>query len=160
MKQGAINRYVAILSINVIGYCLLNDTGLYFGCSLWERLTYPLGHANIFHLLANMWCSFVIVKSNFRESILTWMLAYIIAVTSPAGAAVTVGFSGVLYAVMGIISWQAQKFWNFHAWTLGFMFLMFLIPGKVNNCVHVYCYAMGILAGSLINYYGDKRTTY
>ena len=107
---------------------------------------YQFCHVSIWHLLGNLIALQSITASPFRTPSWTWVAAYFVSVVVPCGSP-TEGLSGLLYAEMGILSWQALYKWKFHAWCIGFMAICFLFPNAINAWIHVWCYAGGVLIG-------------
>ncbi len=97
-----------------------------------------LFHANIFHLLANCWAVFIIRRAD-------WIPAYAIAVPCAIPFAhSTVGFSGVIFAALGIIygRYPSKLFW----WAVAIVLITALIP-SVNAAFHLICMFAGFIAG-------------
>ena len=44
--------FVLIVALSLLGH---EGMGLYAGCGILQRLSYPLYHQNIFHALINLW---------------------------------------------------------------------------------------------------------
>lgn len=131
--------------------CIAYGCGLDFslapGCGILARLLYPICHVNIWHLLGNCWCLWCIHRSAFRDHWYVWLTAYAIAVVTPSLMMPTMGLSGVLYAALGMLCWQAREKAVFHAWTIGFMLIGLFFPLVVNNFLHAWCYALGVAVG-------------
>ena len=111
-----------------------------------SMVLYQFCHVNIWHVLANLACLYTIASSTFRTSWHTWLAAYVISAFVPCMSP-TEGMSGLLYALMGIISWQAADTRKFHLWCIGFMGICFLFPHTVNGWLHVFCYLAGVMYG-------------
>lgn len=107
-------------------------------------LLYPFCHVSIFHLLGNLIALHSISASPLKNPTYTWLAAYIISAIVPCYAP-TEGMSGLLYAEMGILSWQVAVKWKFHLWCAGFMAVCFLFPNAINGWIHVWCYLSGVL---------------
>lgn len=107
---------------------------------------YQFCHVNIWHLLGNMSALYSIESSSFKASWKTWLLAYLVSALIPCESP-TEGMSGLLYAVMGIISWQAANTKVFHMWCAVFIGVCFLFPNAVNGWLHVWCYLAGVMIG-------------
>lgn len=120
------------------------------------RFLYPFCHVNVYHLLANLWVLFIVARSDFKDYWYNYIIAYAICITAPASGVLTMGLSGLVYALLGQLSWQALYKWKYHAYTLAFISLGLLFPTKINNLLHIYCYAMGVGAGILV--YEHRRT--
>lgn len=132
---------IALLCILMFafGYHIQNGTDN----GLRGMLLYQFCHVNIWHLLGNMAALYSIESSKFRTPMVYWLLAYVISVVAPCTHP-TEGMSGMLYAMMGILSWQAAYKMKFHMWCAGFMAVCFLFPNSINAWIHVYCYGVGV----------------
>jgi len=81
--------------------------------------------------------------------------AFIISASVPIGifpiseGVVTVGVSGVVFALMGMISTKVQRKLYYQGWVLGFIVLGFFFK-SCNSWLHLYCYALGALL-ALVN---------
>lgn len=134
------------------------SVGIYAGCSAVGRLVYPVWHVGIIHAALNAWCLLVVV---FRYEV-RWprlLAAYAVAVSFPAGllSAVdpalhnpSVGLSGVLYALFGMLAFDVARRWYWQKWMAAYLLIGLLMP-HVSGLLHLYCYACGLLL-SLLNY--------
>lgn len=149
---------------------LLAHVGICEDCSIFARFAYPFFHASFIHMALNCWCllSVVFVYDTKMSDLVN---AYIIAVLFPVGtiAAITpdafssgiptVGLSGIDYALLGMVSFQAKRKLYYHAWVLSFVAICLIISrlgsffgygiATPNNPLHVYCYVAGLLVGFL-----------
>ncbi|MCF0202155.1 MAG: hypothetical protein HUK08_02205 [Bacteroidaceae bacterium] len=129
---------------------------LFDGCPLVNRLLYHHFHANLLHLLLNMWCFlscvlFVRVRAGHIA------LAFLIASATPplyTGATPIIGLSGVCYALLGIISRYAVNKKQYHFSVL----LTILCPallswlgviGGLANGVHLWSYTTAAAISSI-----------
>lgn len=127
-----------------------NAVGISRGCSLWQRMCYPFFHATILHALVNCWC---LLSIAFNSSIHIWklMAAYIIAISYPdilMGSQPTVGLSGLIFALLGIISLSAGRWYINVPILLCIASCGFLLP-NINATLHLYCYLVGLMVGLL-----------
>ena len=123
----------------------------------WTHFTYEWSHGNIWHLMGNCLVIGAIAYSDFKTMWLSWLLAYLIACTAPALDAPTVGMSGICYAMMGMISWQAARVWRYHAWVVAFIAICALVPGVSNNLLHIWCYGIGTAIAYAIGWVMGER---
>lgn len=112
------------------------------------RMMYQFCHVNIWHLVGNMAALYSIESSKFKTIPEYWVAAYAVSILTPCFYP-TEGMSGLLYAMMGIISWQALYKMKFHMWCIGFMGICFLFPNSVNAWLHIFCYSAGVLYGRI-----------
>ncbi len=121
--------------------------GLRGGCSLLQRLGYPLFHQNLFHALANIYA----FNQCFRAKPTRWniLVFYLLAVSYPFQTSMPIiGMSGIVYAYMGFIAPYARKKLWYNVTILIYMSLGLFFPCMAIG-VHIYCYALGLLWGYL-----------
>lgn len=127
-----------------------SDVGIYRGVGVcaFNRLTYHFFHAGLLHWFLNAWC-FLGCVFLFRTSFRHVVAAFVIAASAPALSALpTIGFSGVCFALLGILSWQSASRVSYHCAIVSTILLACLLfPAAVNNVLHAYCYALGVLVG-------------
>lgn len=137
-----------VTAVLLLWYMLLPSFG--FGGSsdtttYWTgHLFYPLSHANVWHLFANVLCLWMIpcrlhLLSSYAVAVVCSFLPCFLS--EP-----TMGFSGVLFAVVGR-SWGVtgrfrQMLWK-NKW---FLVIPFFLP-HVNGFIHVYCMLSGYVVG-------------
>ena len=123
------------------------------------NLLYPLSHANIWHLLANILCLFMLrcplhifatyiiaVIASFIPSPL--LLDIIFPPLGEGGEGVTMGFSGVLFAIVGISWGKVHRFRDMLTKNIWFLIIPAFIP-HINFLIHLYCLLLGYLYGHL-----------
>ena len=112
-----------------------------------RNFTYHFFHANALHLFLNLWCflSCVFLADMSAGKLFA---AYLIACTAPAVSPMpTVGFSGVCFALLGLIMWQSGNKLEYNACVLlGIVLPFVIVPHAVNNLLHLYCYAVAVMA--------------
>lgn len=114
-----------------------------------NRLFYPLFHANMIHAVLNIFC---ILQLAFYYRMSRWFLlaSYIIAVTAPSCLIEgTLGFSGVIFAALGLYSMIVTRGWVIAAHVALYCSLTALFS-CVNTLLHLYCYAVGFVCSLLI----------
>lgn len=150
-KITAIVIALLVMCLSVFGTDDWLSVGIYAGCSLWGRVLYPFFHANILHAALNAWCLLSIIFI-YDVSCLRLLFAYIIAVTVPVGAfgtdIPTVGLSGVVFVLFGSLSFEVRRKAYYQMWMLFYLAAGFVFP-NTNAWLHLYCYAVGIVAGVL-----------
>lgn len=127
------------------------SVGVYVGCPLYCRAIYHIFHANIVHAAINAWCLLSIVFI-YNISIKRLLLAFCAAASVPAfclSVTPTVGLSGVVYFLLGSLSFEVARFLYYQFWMALFIALGFFIPNS-NALLHLYCYAVGF-AVALLN---------
>lgn len=115
-------------------------------------LIYPAFHAGWWHLASSVLCLAAIIKSDFRIPVL-WPLAAFalscVALPLTGHTSETCGASGVIYALLGAMSWQSYDIRRYHV-TIGFVALAsWILPVHVNVALHVVCYVGGVLLGRI-----------
>lgn len=123
--------------------------GICSGCGASARILYPFFHGNAFHLAINI---FVFLQAVFLAdvSFLAVLLSWIIASTvfPVTWSTPTVGLSGVIYALFGIITWRSSSPLFFVSCTMLYVAIGLLNPAS-NTYLHLYSYAVGLLVGIL-----------
>jgi membrane associated rhomboid family serine protease len=158
-KVEKVAAIVIALSVTVLSVVHIGDwssVGIYSSCPLSNRLIYPFFHAGFIHAVLNAWCLLSIV---FIYDVSVWrmLFAYVAAVTMPVdtfGAFLsldspTVGLSGVVYVLLGSISFEVARKRFFQLWMLFYIAVGFLFP-NTNAWLHLYCYLCGF-AFALLN---------
>ena len=136
------------------------DSNVIDGSDVPNHLAYMLSHANIWHLLGNLFV-FWLFRGNLyllESMIIAFVFSFFPAWGIwPIG--VTVGFSGVIFAILGI-KWgvycrdSAEKseesgdaaMVNFITKTIPFVLIGIVIP-HINWCLHLYCLLAGFVYG-------------
>lgn len=113
-----------------------------------NHLLYPLSHANIWHLLANISCLWMInsklhVAATFAMAVLCSLLPCF--VSDP-----TMGYSGALFAMVGI-SWGKIHRFKDMIWRNKWILIIPAFLPHINFMIHLYCLVAGYLYGSLID---------
>lgn len=143
--------YVAVILLLCFVRVPPEEVGICRGCTVSARLLYPFFHAGFLHMAVNAWCllSVVFIYDVPLRSIVG---AYVIAVSFPAGlfacTVPTVGASGVVYALLGRLSFSVRRKLYWQAWWAFFIGIGFLFGG-MNAWLHLYCYLLGVLVGFL-----------
>ena len=151
------------LTMPVTGYAPIGFRGLIASldaANTGDHLLYMVSHANIWHLLGNLFVLWIMRSRLYlQESLaIAFLCSYLPAVgLFPIG--MTVGFSGVLFAIFGIkwgVYCQAgdaagkeagdMALINFICKALPFALIGLIIP-HVNGCLHLYCLIAGFLYG-------------
>lgn len=152
------NGKISALIISVLVFCLAlqgvqewSAVGIYTGCGLGCRFSYPFYHVGLLHALLNAWCLLSIVFI-YRISVVRLVVVYLIAVFIPPlclSHTPTVGLSGVVFALYGSISFEVERKLYYQLWMFLYLAIGFLFP-NTNALVHLYCYAAGF-ALALLN---------
>lgn len=114
------------------------------GKSLWRCFVYQMCHCNIWHLLCNMWCVYMISRSSYRTGLRRCIYAYLISALLVIASVPTEGLSGVIFALLGMMSWQASRIRIYHAVSLACIGFGLLFAGSINVYLHLSCYLAGI----------------
>lgn len=111
----------------------------------WDNhLLFSFSHANIWHLLANIFCLWMIpcrlhLMTSFLLAVLCSFLPCFIS--EP-----TMGFSGVLFSIVGISWGRVGRFKDMLLKNKWFLIIPIFIP-HVNAFIHLYCLIAGWFAG-------------
>ena len=145
---------------------LLGDTVGYGegDMNVWRHLVFPLSHANVFHLAGNLFAMFCILKGKMRMGVAVAIsfLCSFVPVWGLWEIGVTVGFSGVLFADLGIrwgeyccrntAAYKTKRkeaaYWTFCKRALPFAVAGVLVP-HLNWGLHTYCLLAGFVYGFL-----------
>lgn len=152
------------------GFPQLPAVGICKDCTILARFAYPFFHASLLHALVNCWCLLSLVFY-YDVSLCYLLIAYATAVTFPVGtlAAVvpaasaagvpTVGLSAVIFALLGMVSFQVKRKALLHSWVLSFIAVGYLLPflgslcglmvAATNSTIHLYGYVAGLIVGFL-----------
>jgi len=160
-------RYVKILVFFMLvgsyfflpKYGFTSFDGSFSGYDIANHFLYPFSHANIWHLLANMLCLFMIrckmhliatyliaVLCSFLPSFSIYdcvMQCGFAALSEP-----TYGFSGILFAMVGISWGKIHRLRDMVARNKWFLIIPAFLP-HVNFLIHIYCLFAGYLYGTL-----------
>ena len=145
IKSGT--RAKVVLTVLCVLMLLFNhDGGFAPGCKLYSRLSYSFCHTNVWHMLCNL---FVLWGIRNKLCILP---AYAIAVAAswlPMWVDnPTVGMSGLLFAMFGIMWGKTGMAWKCVKTGAPVIVLTMLFP-NVNGLLHLYCYVVGFVVGLL-----------
>ena len=156
------NRYVRnklVVSIFLVGsYFILPKYGFTsFGGNLEDHLLYPLSHANIWHLLANVLCLWMLrcplhIFITYTIAILcSFLPSFCIFDCIVQGgfhslSEPTYGFSGVLFAMVGISWGKIHRFRDMIKRNKWILIIPAFIP-HINFLIHIYCLMAGYLYG-------------
>lgn len=142
---------IAITSILAFAYFFLPKYGYDSQSGIAQHLLYPISHANIFHLAANIVCLWMI---KCPVNILITYPICVIASFFPSfflyGNSLTMGFSGVLFAMVGITWGRIDAFKRMFLKNKWYLIIPFFIP-NINAFIHVYCLLFGFAYGLYIN---------
>jgi len=119
----------------------------------WTHITYNFAHANVFHLILNM---IVFVK---LYDIVDWKVLFLGVLISTVVSFVpflahgyTVGFSGVLFAMLGFVYVYKKISWRSYLINAAWIVVgsaIGLCTQNVNVWLHIACLFSGIISGSL-----------
>lgn len=149
-----------LTAIMAVWWLLLPVTGYYQGdCRLWPHVAYMWSHVNFWHIAGNLIVLWIMRGQLYVvESLLIAFVASFIPAWSIYGdMGMTLGFSGVLFAIGGI-KWGAYStrrygryvsfsaFERFACKALPFALIGIVIP-HLNWCIHLYTLIIGYVYG-------------
>ena len=149
-----------ILSLILVGsYFILPKYGFTFHGPLINHVLYPLSHANIWHLAANILCLWML---RCPPHILATFVCAVLCSFLPCpqlplyGGVIepTMGFSGVLFAMVGISWGKIHRFKEMLRRNWWVLILPAFLP-HINFLIHFYCLVAGYLYGRYAT--RDKR---
>lgn len=136
---------IAITFLLTAWYFLMPKVGYMGFFPLWEHLVYPFSHANIFHLLGNLLCLWLLPCSlRVPKSYLVAVIASFIPLIFTEQP--TMGFSGFLFAVIGMTWGRIRQFRKMCKKIAPYIIVTLFLP-NVNWEIHVYCLLFGYVCG-------------
>ena len=152
---------ITIILISVF-WCVDYHTMAVTEQSLYQNFIYMFAHANVFHLLCNIFALYVLLrKTKFGRQVMLLSIGYCIAVMSsfiiPISIPV-VGFSSVIFALMGLL----LRWWKYMALILLQIALTMFFP-NIAWLLHLVCFLLGLSINILVTvyykrYYAHKKT--
>ena len=144
-----------VVSIVLVGsYFFLPKYGFTFSAlPLANHLLYLLSHANIWHLAGNILCLWMLRCP--MHLIATFVCAVLCSFLPCFVAEPTMGFSGVLFAMVGISWGKVHRFRDMVWRNKWFLIIPAFLP-HINFMIHLYCLFAGYLYGRYAT--RDKRT--
>ena len=158
-----------VVSIVLVGsYFILPKYGFTFHGPLINHLLYPLSHANIWHLAANILCLWMLrcqlhIFTTFVCAVLCSFLPCPLLPIYGDYDAVTMGYSGALFAMVGISWGKIHRLRDMIVRNKWILIIPAFLP-HVNFLIHIYCLLLGYLYGHAmttkkVNYAsGNQRT--
>lgn len=132
--------YIVIIALSLSSN---NNVGLFDGCSILQRLSYPLFHQNVFHALLNIYVMHQCYRAmSTLKGILifyAFAISYPFSLTTPI-----VGMSGIVYAYMGYIAPYVKNKVKYNVTIIAYISFGLFIPCMAIG-VHIYCYVIGLL---------------
>lgn len=138
----------AILTI----LCLLGlfwRVGFYSDCPLWNHIAYSFSHANIFHLAVNLIVLWSI--KNKMQTIPALIIAIVASYLPMYVSSPTVGLSGFLFAVFGLMWGKTGRLLDAVKKVMPFIIITMLIP-NMNGLLHLYTFGIGFMTGFLVDF--------
>lgn len=129
------------LTMPQVGFC---GFGIHEYGVLSRHISYPLCHANIWHLMANILCLWSISCRMHLSS--SYIIAVLCSFLPCFLSEPTTGFSGVLFALVGI-SWGRTRRFKDMLWRNKWFLVVPVFIPHVNAFLHFYCLVAGYLAG-------------
>ena len=134
-------------------YFFLPKYGFTFHGPVINHFFYPFSHANIWHLSANILCLWMLrcqphIIATFVCAALCSFLPCPLLPLYGESDALTMGFSGVLFAMVGISWGRIHRFKDMINRNKWFLILPAFLP-HVNFLIHIYCLLAGYLYGSV-----------
>lgn len=136
----------------VVWYFTMPQTGFNgFGCHLYgemsEHFIYPVCHANVWHLAANILCLWMVPCELHLAT--SYLLAVLCSFLPCLVSEPTMGFSGVLFAIVGM-SWGRVHRLRDMVWRNKWFLVIPVFLPHVNALLHVYCLLAGYFFGRYV----------
>ena len=142
-----IKYYVALFLIFI--FILFPQTGYEVNGPLINHFTWIFCHANVFHLFGNIVCLLMLKKKLFLiPAFIISVVASFVPVWSIGGSYATMGFSGVLFAIIGIKYGDVGRLKLCVKNCLPWIVISIFFP-HMNWCIHLYCLVIGYLYGAI-----------
>lgn len=158
----------ALTAVMVLWFLLMPVTGYTASLSLSEiptHLIYMISHANVWHLAGNLFVLWILKRRLYLlpAAVIGFVCSFLPSFGLwPVG--MTVGFSGVLFAIVGIKWGVYCRSFSYAGWlferasyeefcmkVLPFALIGIVIP-HVNWCLHLYCLMTGFLFGRFLKF--------
>ena len=140
------NSFKLLVSFVLVGsYFLLPKYGFTFSLQPIENhLLYPFSHANIWHLAGNILCLWMLRCPLHIYA--TYVCAVLCSFLPCFVAEPTMGFSGVLFAMVGISWGKIHRFRDMLKKNIWVLIIPAFLP-HINFLIHLYCLLLGYLYG-------------
>lgn len=148
MQKESIGKVIGLVLVVIMFFTVLtkpdlSEVAISKDAHFHVRFLYHFFHVSLLHFFLNAWC-FLSLLFYFRIRLTDLAVAYIIASLTPViGDIPTVGFSGVCYALMGILSLRVDKKVRFVLLTFVLIFIGTVSP-LVNGKIHLWSYLAGM----------------
>lgn len=159
--MGSVTTEKAILTVGMLLWWLLMPMTGYTAddCSLWPHVAYMWSHASVWHLAGNLFVLWI-MRSPLRllpSEVMAIAVSYLPAWSIWGDVGMTLGFSGVLFAMWGI-KWgvycsrrygrhfSACAMDEFARKAVPFALLGIVVP-HLNWCIHLYALITGYVYG-------------
>ena len=122
-----------------------------------SHILYPLSHANIWHLAANILCLWMLrcplhITATFVCAVLCSFLPCPLLPLYGESDALTMGFSGVLFAMVGISWGKISRFKDMIRRNWWVLIVPAFLP-HINFLIHLYCLLAGYCFGLCVRKY-------
>lgn len=141
-----------VVSLVLVGsYFLLPKYGFTFHGPWLNHLLYPLSHANIWHLSANILCLWMLRcrPHIFATFVLSVLCSFLPCPQLPLWGGVsepTLGYSGALFAMVGISWGRIGRFRDMLCRNKWILIIPAFLP-HINFLIHLYCLLAGYIYG-------------
>ena len=148
-----------VMSLFLVGsYFAFPKYGFTFHGPILNHFLYPFSHANIWHLSANILCLWML---RCKPYILATFVCAVLCSFLPCpqlplwgcdGTEPTMGFSGVLFAMVGVSWGKIHRFKDMMLRNKWILIIPAFLP-HVNFLIHLYCLLAGYLFGLCVRKY-------
>lgn len=143
------SKRISVILILLVLFFISEPTPAYQGCEIWHRFIFHFYHSNIWHLMANASCIYVIRK--FR-----WSECYVIAVLcSWLIVNPTVGISGMVFAAIGCNLGELRRWKGLLKCAVSAV-VFGLLPG-VSMLFHLGCLCLGVVWGCVYRVFKEVK---
>lgn len=131
---------LALTVLCLIGYSF--HIGFYHGCPWWRHIAYCFSHANVWHLIINLYVLWSI--RNKVSFIPAFVIAFVASYLPMYVDKPTMGLSGFLFAAFGIMWGKTGRWKEATRKVMPFVLCTMILP-NVNGLLHLWCFWIGYL---------------
>lgn len=142
-----------ITTILVVCFLMLPKCGFHTegasGFQIINNLLFPLSHANVFHLLCNVYCIWQI--RNLKRYVAPAFIISFLCSLLPEYLHNIMGCSGVIFSIVGLKYGEAYRFKDMVKANWWFFAITAFIP-NVAVLFHLYCIIISFIIGNTFNF--------
>ena len=156
MVQGK-NKIITILALISIHLLPVNPQTIGFSASSpwWTHFVYMFFHANWLHLIMNIWAFYFVCKNLSIGTLLSGYLCSVAFSFLIQSQTPTVGFSSVIFYLLGIIYARVRNWKN---WLIMIViFMLGFCRASINGTLHLLCFLYPIMYFEIEKFKNDRK---